>query len=343
MRRVVAFTVLTGALLVSAVAALALGSVRLSPSEVLTALFTPDDADHGTRLVVRTVRVPRTLAAMLTGSALAVCGAQMQTVFRNPLADPFVLGVTSGASFGVAVVVLAVGSGASLWIGGLGVLGGLGITGAAFVGAFTATLVTLAVAQRVRGTASVLIVGVMIGSVLTALISIMVAAADPRRLEQYVTWGFGSFRGITNAELEIMVPIVGLGLAGAVLSTKALDALLLGDRYADSLGVAVRRARLGILGSVSLLAGVVTAFAGPIGFVGVAAPHLARPLLASSRHRVLLPACALVGATLALVAEVVAQLPGREGVLPLNAVTALVGGPVVIWVLTRRTRSAVVV
>jgi cobalamin transport system permease protein len=271
-----------------------------------------------------------------------VCGAQMQTIFRNPLADPFVLGITAGASFGVAIVVLVAGTGSSQWIGGLDVAGKLGISGAAFVGAMAVTLVALAVAHRVRGTASILVVGLMFGYLLAALVSLLVAGADPARLRQFVTWGFGSFRGVTNAELKVMAPVLIVGIAVSLLATKTLNALLLGERYAESMGVAVRRDRLLILLVTSMLAGVVTAFAGPVAFVGIAAPHLARPLVATSDHRVLLPASAMIGAVMALIADVVAQLPGRQGVLPLNAVTALLGVPVVIWVLTRRNRGEVI-
>jgi iron complex transport system permease protein len=339
---VLAFGALLLLLLTALLAALALGSVRLSPSDVFDALFRPDRADRGALNVVRTVRLPRTAAAGLAGSALAICGAQMQTIFRNPLADPFVLGITGGASFGVAIVVLVVGTGSSQWVGGLDLLGRLGISGAAFAGAMAVTLVAVAVARRVRGTASILIVGLMIGYLLAALVSLIVATADPVRLRQFVTWGFGSFRGVTNAELEVMAPIVVAGIVLSLLATKSLNAFTLGERYAESMGVAVRRDRTLILLVASLLAGVVTAFTGPIAFVGVAAPHLARPLVRTSDHRILLPASAMIGAVVALTAEIVAQLPGRNGILPLNAVTAILGVPVVIWVLTRRARSEVV-
>ena len=228
---------------------------------------------------MRKVRLQRTVAAGLSGAALGLCGAQMQTIFRNPLADPFVLGITAGASFGVAIVVLAAGTGSSQWIGGLDVAGKLGISGAAFAGAIAVTLVALAVSHRVRGTASILVVGLMIGYLLAALVSLLVAGADPARLRQFVTWGFGSFRGVTNAELKVMAPVLIAGIGVSLLSTKTLNALLLGERYAESMGVAVRRDRLLILLVTSMLAGVVTAFVGPVAFVGVAAPHLARPLV----------------------------------------------------------------
>jgi cobalamin transport system permease protein len=341
-RRLVAFSALGALLLIAVVAALALGSVRLSPGEVFNALLRPEEASERALDIVRKVRLQRTIAAGLSGAALGLCGTQMQTIFRNPLADPFVLGISSGASFGVALVVLVAGTGSSQWIGGLGVAGKLGISGAAFAGAMAVTLVALAVARRVRGTAAILVVGLMIGYLLAALVSVIVAGADPARLRQFVTWGFGSFRGITTAELRVMAPILIAGIAASLLTTKTLNALLLGERYAESMGVAVRRDRMLILLVTSALAGVVTAFAGPVAFIGVAAPHVARPLVATSDHRVLLPAAALVGAVMTLVAEVVAQTPGGSGVLPLNAVTALLGVPVVIWVLVRGGRREVI-
>lgn len=341
-RLVVVFGVLGLALTGALLASLWLGSESLSPKAVIDALFRPDQASDRALNIVRKVRLPRTAAAGLCGAALALSGVQMQTVFRNPLADPFVLGVTSGASFGVAVVVLFAGTGSSLWVGGLDAIGQLGISGAAFAGAMSVTVVALAVSRRVRGTASVLIVGLMIGYLLAAMVSLLVAQADPLRLKQYSTWGFGSFRAITNDELRILGPVVVVGLVMSLLASKSLNAFLLGERYAESMGVAVRRDRLLILLVTSLLAGVVTAFAGPIAFIGVASPHLARPLVRTSDHRVLLPAAAIIGAIMALVSEIVAQSPGQEGVLPLNAVTALLGVPVVVWVLVRRSRTELI-
>jgi iron complex transport system permease protein len=194
----------------------------------------------------------------------------------------------------------------------------------------------------VRGTASVLIVGLMIGYLLAALVSLLVAQSDPNRLRQFSTWGFGSFTAVTNDELRVLAPAVGGGIVLAMFFSKSLNALLLGERYAESMGVAVRRDRFVILLVASLLAGVVTAFAGPIGFIGIASPHLARPFVGTSDHRALVPASAAIGAITALVAAIVSQTPRVDGVLPLNAVTAILGVPVVIWVLTRRSRAEVV-
>jgi iron complex transport system permease protein len=341
-RRVLALAGLALAAALAVLAALALGSVRLPLAEVITALVDPSGADPAAVRVVRTVRLPRTGAAALSGAALAVAGVQMQTVFRNPLADPFVLGVSQGASFGVAVAVVGTGGGAASWLGGIGGLADLGVVGAAMAGASVTALVALAAASRVEGTATVLIVGMMIGALVAAAGSMVVAAAEPERLQQWFAWTLGSFRGVTGGELQVMAPLAAGALVAALAWGKWLDALLLGERYAASLGVPVRPARVAVLLTACLLAAVVTAFAGPIAFVGMAAPHLARPAVGTSSHRVLVPAAALTGATLALVAEIVAQLPGRAGVLPLNAVTSLVGAPVVVWVLVGRRRAGVV-
>lgn len=341
-RTYIVAVVLTVALLITFIAALAVGSVSIAPGRVVNALIRPDHADQSALAVVRQVRIPRSVAAALTGAALAVAGTQMQTVFRNPLADPFVLGVTSGASLGVALVVLAAGTGSSAWLGGLSLAGHLSIASAAFLGATGATMIALAVARRVQGTAAVLIVGVMLSALISAVVSLIVAGASPVRLQQFVAWGFGSFRGVTMVELRVLVPVVLAGLLAAFAMAKPLNALLLGERYAASMGVNVRRTTTMAMIISSALAGTVTAFAGPIGFVGIAAPHLARPLIGTSDHRVLMPTAAAVGAIIALCAEMVAQLPGREGVLPLNAVTSLIGAPVVVWVLVRRGRTQVV-
>src|SRR5690606_13858763 len=228
------------------------------------------------------------------------------------------------------------------WLGGIDGLGELGVVGAALVGAGVTALVVLAAATRVEGTATVLIVGIMIGAVVAAAGSMVVAAAEPERLQQWFAWTRGSFRGVTTDELQVMAPLVIVGLVATMAWAKWLDALLLGERYAASVGVPVRLARTAVLLTACLLAASVTAFSGPIAFIGMAAPHLARPAVGTSRHRTLLPAAALTGATVALVAEVVAQMPGQAGVLPLNAVTALVGAPVVVWVLVGRRRPGVI-
>ena len=349
-RNVIGFAALIIGTLGLALLGVAVGSISIpfaATLDVLGAVFTGSaDAAAGDEAVwttvVRQIRIPRTLTALLAGAALGIAGLQMQTLFRNPLADPFVLGVSSGASFGVAAVVLVAGTGVTVFTAGLGWLGELGLAGAAVVGAAVVMALVLALSMRVRSIVTVLIVGLLVGQLVGALITILISAAEEQYVDQFVRWGFGSFRGVTWSELRILAPAVGVGIVVAVLSVKQLNVLLLGDSYARSLGVHVRRAQLVTMLGAALLAGSVTAFAGPIAFLGVAIPHLARGLFRTSDHRVLAPAVILCGGMLALAAEIVAQLPGISSVLPLNAVTALIGAPVVLSVLLRRRRLSAV-
>lgn len=345
-RTVSAFAALIAALLALSLLGVAVGSISIPFSATLDALaglLANSDAAPGAEetiwaTVVREIRLPRTLTALLAGAALGIAGLQMQTLFRNPLADPFVLGVSAGASFGVAVVVLAAGSGMTVFTAGLGWFGDLGLAGAAVVGAAAVMALVLTLSLRVRSIVTVLIVGLLVGQLIGALITILISAAEEQYVDRFVRWGFGSFRGVTWSELQILAPAVFVGIAVALLSVKQLNVLLLGETYARSLGVHVRRAQLTAMLGAALLAGSVTAFAGPIAFLGVAIPHLARGLFRSSDHRVLAPAVILCGGIIALAAEITAQLPGVGNVLPLNAVTALIGAPVVLSVLLRRRR-----
>ncbi|MEM9037192.1 MAG: iron ABC transporter permease [Actinomycetota bacterium] len=329
-----------GVALVAFVMAIAIGSVWIPPGDVVSILFGGSSTETGWEAIVRDIRLPRSITAALCGAGLAVAGVQMQTLFRNPLAGPYVLGISSGASLGVALVVLTAGaSGTTGFLSGLGAFGDLGLAVASAAGSTLVLTLVLAVSRRVESIATVLIVGLMFGQVVLAMTTVLIAGADPERIQAYLVWSFGSFRGVSWDELRILAPVVIVAGAAVWLTAKQLNAMLLGERYAASLGVDVRRTRRITVVLASLVAGVVTAFAGPIAFIGVAVPHLARAVLGTIDHRYLLPASALGGAAVALVAEIGAQLPGRAGVLPLNAVTALIGAPVVIWVVVRNTRS----
>jgi len=265
---------------------------------------------------------------------------QMQTMFRNPLADPFILGINSGASLGVALVVLSLGTAGTALLAGLGTLGDLSLALAASVGAGLVLALILLVGQRVKNPTTLLIMGLMFGYAASALTSLLIYFSRPERIQAYTIWSYGSFSGVTWNQLRVMAPVILVGLGVAVLLTKPLNALLLGEDYARSMGLNVKQARFFILLSASLLAGTVTAFCGPIGFIGVAVPHLCRNLLRSADHKVLIPAVILVGAIAALVADAIAQLPGSQYVLPINVVTSLFGAPFVIWVLIRQRRGA---
>lgn len=327
---------LVGALLLLFCLSIALGSVRI-PLLDLVAILTGGEAQKATwATIVLKFRLPKALTAALAGAALSVAGLQMQTLFRNPLAGPFVLGISSGASLGVALVVLGVGtSGASL-LAGLGLLGDFGVAFAASLGAATVLGMVLLVARRVESSMTLLILGLMFGYATSAFVSVLLYFSIAERIQAYISWTFGTFGSVTWRQMWVLAPTVLLALLMAHLSAKPLNALLLGETYARSMGLSVGRARFWIVTSASILAGVITAFCGPIAFLGVAVPHLCRSLFNTSDHRVLLPAVALLGASLALAADLVAHLPGSSITLPLNAVTALIGAPVVTWVILRR-------
>ncbi len=315
---------------------LAAGSVSIPPDQVFEVLRGGQPREPSWRLIVLDLRLPRALTALLAGAALAVSGLLMQTLFRNPLAGPYVLGLSAGASLGVALVVLASGAGLGL-LAGAG--GAVGTVVAASLGALAVLAMVMAASRRVS-TLTLLILGVLIGYAAGALVTLLLHWSAAERVQAYLTWTFGSFGGVTRQQLWILAPALALGLVIAGLAAKPLNALMLGERYARSLGLAVAAARLWVILATALLAGTVTAFCGPVGFLGVAVPHLGRGLLASSDHRLLLPAVALTGSAVALLADLLAQMPGREGVLPLNAVTALVGTPVIAWVILRRRSAA---
>ncbi|MDE0199145.1 MAG: iron ABC transporter permease [Caldilineaceae bacterium] len=320
---------------------LAVGSVRIPLDEIVAVLLGGDASKPAWATIVLKFRLPKALTAMLAGAALSVSGLQMQTLFRNPLAGPFVLGISSGASLGVALTVLLAGvavglGGSTTLLAGISLAGDTSLALSAIVGSGLVLLLVMSVARRVQSGMTLLILGLMFGYTTSALVSVLIYFSVVERIQAYISWTFGTFGGVTWRQLQVMAPAIILGLAGGHLLMKPLNALLLGETYAMSLGLSVRRVRLGIIGSSAILAGVVTAFCGPIGFLGIAVPHLCRSLLHTSDHRLLLPAVSLMGATLALGADIVAGLPGSQLTLPLNAVTALLGAPVVIWVILRQ-------
>ena len=321
---------------------LAIGSVPIPPADVVGVLFGARTVDESWVTIIQQVRLPRAVTALLAGAGLGVGGLQMQTLFRNPLADPFILGISSGASLGVAFVVLLVGTAGTSLVDGLGVLGNAGVAGAAAAGAAAVTVLVLMVSRRVASPATVLIIGLMAGYATSAIVSVLLYSGLGRveRIRAYISWGFGSFSGTTWGELRVLVLAVVIGLAIAAATTKPMNALLLGDRYAASMGLHVARSRLLIVVGASILAGTITAFCGPIAFIGVAAPHMTRGLLRTSDHRLLVPGVILLGSTIALLAGLVAQLPGTDATLPLNAVTSLIGAPVVVLILLRMRRSS---
>ncbi|MEQ1693139.1 MAG: iron ABC transporter permease, partial [Gemmatimonas sp.] len=279
---------------------LALGSTPIPLRRVVMALIGTSPDDDASVIVVTTIRLPRSVTAMLAGASLGIAGLQMQTLFRNPLADPFALGISSGASLGVALVVLGSGYGAAAAFGtAMGMRGDALITVAAIVGAALVLGLVLVVSSRIANPTTVLILGLMFGYAVSAIVTVLVGASQPERLQQWAQWGFGSFSGVTWQRLQIFGPLTFFGVLIASMTTKQLNALLLGESYAKSMGLAVRRARLLTMLGASVLGAVVTAFCGPISFLGIAVPHVCRGLLGTSDHRVLVPAVVLMGSTVA--------------------------------------------
>ncbi len=331
------WTSLILALTVAFLLELGLGSVRIPADQVVRILVGLDPSKNSWRTIIHVFRLPRAITACLAGAGLAVSGLQMQTLFRNPLAGPSILGIGSGASLGVALVVLTVTTThASRYLDGLGLGGEIATVVAAGGGSSLVMFLVLAASRRVKSAVTLLILGLLFGYATNAIVSILMHFSIAERVHVYISWTFGSFGGTTWRQLRIFIPAVLAFLVATQLSSKPLNGLLLGESYAQSMGLNVKRARALSIITTSVLTGTVTAFCGPIAFLGVAVPHLARSLFGTSNHRVLLPATAISGAVIALVSDLIAQLPGSQIVLPLNAVTALIGAPVVGWIILKR-------
>ena len=311
---------------------LSLGSVSIPPAEIVKILSGGSGEKVAWEHIIWQFRLPKALTALAAGSALACSGLQMQTLFRNPLAGPFVLGISSGASLGVALLLMAGSAfGALVAINSQALIVLAATSGSALV-----LLLVVAVSTRIQDSMTLLIIGLMFGSLAGAVVSILQFFSQAEQVQAYLIWTFGSLAGTSWNELAVLLPVCGLGLLLGLLLAKPLNALLLGDRYAESMGVPLKKVRIWIIISTSLLAGGVTAFCGPIAFVGLAVPHLTRLLIPTADHRRLLPAVILGGAILLLLCDILSQLPGTEKVLPINAVTSLLGAPVVIWLIVRR-------
>ncbi len=291
--------------------------------------------------IVTKSRLPQSITAISAGAGLAVSGLFMQTVFRNPLAGPSVLGISSGASLGVALVVLLSGSLGGIILSSLGVLGELAVTLGATLGALSVMIIIAYVSQKVKGNVTLLIIGVMIGYVANAVIGVLKYFSVEEDIKAYVVWGLGSFSRIGPSQVPLFSLTILLLLLLSILLIKTLNLMLLGENYARSLGLNIKRARLLVISTSGIFVAVVTAFCGPIIFLGLAVPHLCRALFQTSDHRILLPTSILVGGAMALLCNLIARLPGLEGALPINSVTALIGAPIVISVLFKRHRGEI--
>lgn len=318
-----------------------LGSVHIPAETVVNILFNmADEPEIMTNIILKS-RIPQALTAMMAGAGLAVSGLLMQTVFRNPLAGPSVLGISSGASLGVAFVVLLSGSIGGIALSKLGVIGEVTVTVAAIIGALLVMALIAYVSQKVRGNVTLLIIGVMIGYIANAVIGVLKFFSVEEDIRAYVIWGLGSFARVSGGQTMVFVTLMLIALPLSFLLVKTLNLLLLGDSYARNLGLDVKRARLIVIAYSGVLVALVTAYCGPIVFLGLAVPHLCRGIFRTSNQAVLLPSSLLAGASLALLCNIIARLPGFEGALPVNSVTALVGAPVVMWVLFNKRKNEI--
>ena len=323
---------------------LLLGTVHIPFRDVLSILLSPPAPAGGGGAsvfsgIIWSSRVPQALTALVAGAGLAVSGLQMQTVFRNPLAGPSVLGISNGSALGVAFVVLLSGRIGGVALSRLGYFGEAAMSVAAIAGALAVMLLILWVAQRVKGNVTLLIIGVMTGYLANAIIGVLKFLAPDEDVKSFVVWGLGSFSRVSGDEMLLFVALMAILLPLSFLLVKPMNLMLLGDRYAANLGLNIRRARMMVIVSSGTLVAIVTAYCGPIMFIGLAVPHLARALFRSSDHRVLMPATALCGALLALLCNFIARMPGFEGALPVNSVTALVGAPVIAAVIFGRRKN----
>ena len=335
------FIILLISIVVLVVINLLLGTVRIPVGEVCSILMgAGSDSEIWTNIVISS-RLPQVLTAIVAGAGLAVSGLQMQTVFRNPLAGPSVLGISNGSALGVAFVVLLSGKIGGVALSRLGYLGDAAMSVAAIVGALAVMLLIVWISQKVKGNVTLLIIGVMIGYLANAIIGVLKFLSPEEDVKSFVVWGLGSFSRVSGDEMVLFVVLMCILLPISFLLVKPMNMLLLGERYSANLGLDVQRARMLIIICSGVLVAIVTAYCGPIMFIGLAVPHLARALFRTSDHRVLLPATALCGAALALVCNFIARMPGFEGALPVNSVTALVGAPVIAAVLFRRRKSDV--
>ncbi len=314
---------------------ISLGSVSIPTLAIFKGLVGTFE-NESWQYIIENYRLPKAFTAILVGSGLGISGLLMQTLFRNPLAGPFVLGISSGASLGVALVIL-----------GSGIFGGVfatlliskwSVVIAASLGSFLVLMAVLVVSSKVRDTMAILIIGLMFGSITAAVVSVLSYFSSAELLQQYIFWGFGSLGNLSWYELLIFSSIYCLGLILSIASIKGLNTLLLGENYAKSLGLNLKQSRLIIIIATSLLAGTITAFAGPIAFIGLAIPHMTRQMFNTSNHKTLLPAVFLMGAIVMLICDSIAQVPASDYTLPINAITSLIGAPVVIWLLVRKRK-----
>ncbi len=313
---------------------LVMGSVSIPVEETFRILIGEDDVKPSWQYIILSSRLPQALTAILCGGALAASGLMLQTAFRNPLAGPSIFGINSGAGLGVALVMLFLGG--SISAGSVSLSGFVAVLVAAFIGAMLVMMLIFFFSTIVRNHVMLLIIGIMIGYISNSAISLLNFFATDEGVRSYMVWGLGSFGGVSMKMMPVFASITILGLVGSLLLIKPLNALMLGDRYAENLGINIIKVRNWLLIVTGILTAITTAFCGPVAFIGLAVPHIARLLLTTDNHRSLLPATILMGAVIALLCNLITILPGENGVIPLNAVTPIMGAPVIIYVILKR-------
>ena len=333
-RNVCIILLLVAGIIVLFAMSLIVGSVRIPLADVCDILFDKFDGKESWKYIIMENRLPQALTAMLCGASLAVCGLMLQTAFRNPLAGPDVFGISSGAGLGVAIVMLFLGGSVSTTM--FTVSGFLAILTSAFIGAIVVTMIILFLSTMVRNSVLLLIVGLMVGYVSSSAVALLNFFASEEGVKSYMVWGMGNFGGISMNHMLLFALLCLVGIIASIFLIKPLNIMLLGTQYAESLGINIRQIRNLLLVTVGLLTAVTTAFCGPISFIGLAIPHISRLLFHTDNHQILLPGTVLTGAVIALFCNLICYLPGELGIIPLNAVTPLIGAPVIIYVIIKR-------
>lgn len=335
MNKGVAYCIALGALIVVLfILNLFLGSVAIPVRDVVNILLGDESSKASWQFIILQSRLPQAITATLCGAALAVSGLMLQTAFRNPLAGPSIFGINSGAGLGVALVMLFLGGGLS--VGSVNFSGFAAILLAAFLGAMVVMAIIFFFSTVVHNSIMLLIIGIMVGYISNSAISLLNFFATDEGVKSYMVWGLGSFGGVSMTNMPIFASVTIIGILGALVLVKPLNALMLGEQYAENLGVNIIRVRNWLLIVTGLLTAITTAFCGPVAFIGLAVPHVVRLMITTDNHRQLLPATLLCGAVVALICNLICYLPGEHGVIPLNAVTPLIGAPVIIYVIARK-------
>lgn len=333
-RNILLFSLLIFAVPVLFVADIMFGSVSISFQEIMGVFFGNEDVNEGHKIILLQSRLPKAITAVFCGAALSLSGLQMQALFRNPLAGPYILGISNGAGLGVAILVMA-GS-----ILGISINSSIGISFAAMLGAGMILLLIFLFSLKIKDIMTVLIVGIMLGSVTTAIIGIIQYVSTEVALKNFLIWSMGSLEGLDYDEIMILAGFFILGSLMMFSQIKNLNLLLLGETYAKSLGLNVKQSRIMIILSTSLLAGSVTAFCGPIGFIGIVVPHICRVIFKTANHFILFPASCLMGISILLLSDILSHLPGSDMILPINSITSIIGIPIILWMVIGRKSIA---